>query len=392
MSTKKRQLIAELPSNALTIPSDDTESSEPPIDKRPHFYTLIEAARSGDVGGVKEILEASISAATNKKEKPKIEEEGEGEGEGGEEEEEELVYNRRKFDDDYYLRRKLRLARAAKNINAKREGMTALHYAVFYCQPQVVPLLLSHPKIKLNEKNHSGMTALHWAVFQNFEEISLQLLNAGADANIPDNGGFTPLHRAAANGNIRLVEALITTFSVPADPTTNDELLTPLILAATAGHAHVVEFLASNNADVNAKTRGGSSAIHKAACKGHVETIRTLLENAADINITDSCGRTALHWAVYYACFPIITLLLENSADPLIADSFGNLPIHIMRSPGSRVGDKKTRIQIQKIFKQFRDPNRIEFPERIVAPTDQNNAGGQNNAGSQNNAGDQSKS
>ena len=61
---------------------------------------------------------------------------------------------------------------------------------------------------------------------------------------------FTPLHRAAANGHLSVVEYLV---NQEADINAKDRYeKTPLHLASSNGHLSVVEYLVNQEADINA--------------------------------------------------------------------------------------------------------------------------------------------
>eukprot|EP00042_Codosiga_hollandica_P032160 m.201410 g.201410 ORF g.201410 m.201410 type:complete len:131 (-) comp53828_c0_seq38:252-644(-) len=54
-----------------------------------------------------------------------------------------------------------------------------------------------------------GETALHFATFQNKLDITLLLLEAGANPLLKDKSGCTPLHYAVMHGNLPACEALM---------------------------------------------------------------------------------------------------------------------------------------------------------------------------------------
>ena len=76
-------------------------------------------------------------------------------------------------------------------------------------------------------------TALHSAASGDHVAIARLLVEAGADPNARQSGGWTPLHSAAHNGNAELVALLL---AHGADPTaTNDEGTSVLAMAEEAG-------------------------------------------------------------------------------------------------------------------------------------------------------------
>ncbi len=123
-------------------------------------------------------------------------------------------------------------------------GHTALHIAATMKHPQVIELLLNrganpnlgdneedfcliylpqvrascniwklfteHPAINVNKQNHAGVSALHYmAKFNTPADVFELMLSKGADINIRDNSGKTPLDMAEAGGHLELAGYLI---------------------------------------------------------------------------------------------------------------------------------------------------------------------------------------
>lgn len=61
----------------------------------------------------------------------------------------------------------------------------------------------------INQKNIGGATALHIAARNGNLEITTTLLENGADVNIVDNEGWSPLMRASISNNPKIVEVLL---------------------------------------------------------------------------------------------------------------------------------------------------------------------------------------
>ena len=70
-----------------------------------------------------------------------------------------------------------------------------------------------------------------------------------------------------------------------------------LICAARSGQLASVELLLSRHAQVDARTKAGTTALMWAAMNGHREVVRLLLRRRADVHAKRKNGRTALHYA-----------------------------------------------------------------------------------------------
>lgn len=126
--------------------------------------------------------------------------------------------------------------------------------------------------------DHSGRTALHYAA-QSATGVA-QLLAAGAEVNVVDGEGLTPLLIAAAEGLSGVVKALA----------------------------------ASGRCDVNvALPSSRRTALHILAHKGHSDCIAQLLAAGADVTAADSEGRTAMWFAVSNNRLHVVKELLRAS-------------------------------------------------------------------------------
>ncbi len=93
----------------------------------------------------------------------------------------------------------------------------------------------------VNIKNGDGKTPLHIAVEKNYEDIVRLLLQKNADLNTKDNNGNTPLHIAVKNGNYFVVKELL---RAGADKNIkNNEGKTALDIAKELGDDEIIDLL-----------------------------------------------------------------------------------------------------------------------------------------------------
>lgn len=98
------------------------------------------------------------------------------------------------------------LDRGADINKTDLRGGTALMAAIIYENTDAVECLVSNSKIKIDQQDQHGNSALMIAVNQNNLSIIQKLLNKGADINLADFDGLTPLMFAATNGFIDVVQ------------------------------------------------------------------------------------------------------------------------------------------------------------------------------------------
>ena len=166
---------------------------------------------------------------------------------------------------------------------------------------------------EVNDGQPDGMTALHWTVYYDETQVAEILLKAGADAKAANRYGVTPLSLACTNGNSQIVELLL---EAGADPnTTLRGGETALLTAARTGKIGVVRALLSRGADVNAKERKGQTALMWAAAEGHADVVQALIDAGADFRKPLPSGFTPLMFAAREGRTPVAKVLLQAGAD-----------------------------------------------------------------------------
>ena len=92
-------------------------------------------------------------------------------------------------------------------MNARdKRGSTPLHLAASHVD---VARLLVERGAEVNVGDESGYTPLHAAAASGSAEVARLLLERGADVSARDGRGFTPLHWASALCNVRVARLLL---------------------------------------------------------------------------------------------------------------------------------------------------------------------------------------
>ena len=122
--------------------------------------------------------------------------------------------------------------------------------------------------------------------------------------------GWTPLHLAAARGDLPSASSLLAQGSTVDQRNGNGR--TALYEAAKRGQTPVVTLLLEHGANPNARVKQGYTPLLAAAEHGHADTIAVLLSNGANIRATCTCGDSALHRAVRRGHLTAAQTLLEH--------------------------------------------------------------------------------
>ena len=164
--------------------------------------------------------------------------------------------------------------------------------------------------VNAEDEDKLGETPLHDAVIRGYGEISILLIEQGADVNARDVRGLSPVHAAAWRGNLDMVALLIT---IGADINARDQDgVTPLHAAARAGRAETVALLIEKGAEVNAKNKINLTPLHAAALSGDRETVALLVEKGADVNARTKDGLTPLQKASQENHAEVVELLQRS--------------------------------------------------------------------------------
>jgi len=120
-----------------------------------------------------------------------------------------------------------------------------------------------------------------------FDQV-INLINDGGNPNAKDEYGWSLLHIAAGNNNLK-----------------------------------IIEFLLNKGADINSKNGAGISILHTTA---DAEMANLLIYRGADINAQDADGRTPLHWAANHNRKLVAELLIAKGANINLEDKIGMTP------------------------------------------------------------------
>uniref|UniRef100_A0ABD2X5A0 Uncharacterized protein n=1 Tax=Trichogramma kaykai TaxID=54128 RepID=A0ABD2X5A0_9HYME len=222
-------------------------------------------------------------------------------------------------------------------------GFTHFHAACMSGYKNVVEefITLGH---NLNCFEHvRGNSPLHLALmFEHYNLVDL-LLRSGANPNLPNKEGSTPLHFIAlrkidddlAKKFFETCDDIEQSVQVDARDVFGD---TPLHLALIAGLKNLTKLLLERDANPNIANVGGLTPLHVICQRDNDDDelaqiffqINEMKSQFVHLNALDKVGNTPLHLAIRFGNLKLFELLLRRYADPNIANKEGCTLLHII--------------------------------------------------------------
>lgn len=223
------------------------------------------------------------------------------------------------------------------------KGMGLLHVAVKNAACEALEALLSAPDLGLDidRPTSSGDTLVHTACRRGDVRVLRLVLqkmggSSGVAANALDAEGFSPLHTVTVKGSWGCSQVLL---SYGADVNSRTKSgSSPLHWACSRGHLyHVKQLLGTYGADLEAESDSGSRPLHWAASKGQLEIVTTLVGTyCAEVDSRDARGCTPLLMAALNGHCNVVELLADRYGAQLKAsmDKKGTSPLHAAAEAG----------------------------------------------------------
>ena len=294
----------------------------------------------------------------------------------------------------------------------------------------VQPLqLLYEIGVKVNSKLEQGLTGLHWACKFGALQATEFLLARGAESEVLNDDGESPLELAAGNGSPEQFQLMLERVNPPLDRQNikgetlmhlsakagnlahvmllidwgadfeiqDVQGLTPLHIAAEKGFKDIIVLLMICGANPDLKTSftafrpedlakpeikelilrlrrsinqapGNSTPVHIAVQEGNALAVG-LTASHFEIDEKNALGQTALHLAVQKGSLEIIRILLEEGSDLSAVDNEGKNPLAIACLDAQNPAIAKFLLNAGAEPNSERNPQRktriVEFLKRV---------------------------
>lgn len=207
------------------------------------------------------------------------------------------------------------------NVNAcDGEGKSLLHRAISR-QDEFSANFLIDENAQIDSVNQRKETPLHLLAAQEpsdeMTRIVQKLLIRGADANIQDVDGNTPVHKSILCKNIEVFKLLVEHHRISFE-IRNKEGLTPLALAlrCLSSNDTFSTTLVQKGCSVDATNPStGDTLLHLMAQDGNETAGIFLVANGCKVNSCNNRGETPLHLAAYHGLTVLVDTLLKKGAN-----------------------------------------------------------------------------
>ncbi|CEL11527.1 hypothetical protein ASPCAL14629 [Aspergillus calidoustus] len=214
----------------------------------------------------------------------------------------------------------------------QRSHLRPVHFATY--SPELLQVCLDRG-VDIAVRDSGGHEPLHIAALHGNAVSARLLLDAGANINAVAANGATALLMAVEDE--RRYDVLVFLLSHGADTEIADDMgRTPLISAAGLGKEETVRVLLEHGASTKREMCYGYTALFAALRDpGHPRIVQLLLKHGAEVDHRDIDGLTALRLACDWGDTEIMSILLEHGADVDAADPHGMTPLLCAASGGS---------------------------------------------------------
>lgn len=171
-------------------------------------------------------------------------------------------------------------------------GYYCLQWAALNNRVAVIAYLLDQG-CDINAADTTGQTALHWSAVRGSIPALETLLRSGADLTCADSRGYTVCHVAAQYGQTAVLYHLAMKWGADIDIVDADGR-TPLHWAAYKGFADTIRLLLVMGSRPLLTDREGCSPLHWAAIRGNAEACTVLLQGGSEDSLQspDATGAT----------------------------------------------------------------------------------------------------
>lgn len=188
----------------------------------------------------------------------------------------------------------------------------AFYYACQSGNIDLVTFLYQTNTFDVNARYWNKNTALHTACYNGHLDVVKFLLKRKADLFTATSSGSFPIHLAAKNNKVSVVEYLIKEDKRLLE-IRGPKMNTPFMMAALNEAKGVCKYLMSKKANIYTRNDTGLTPMHLAAAQGNLRMLKMLLKIGFDVNEVLN-RETPLSRSAMYNQWDCVKFLIEHSA------------------------------------------------------------------------------
>lgn len=216
------------------------------------------------------------------------------------------------------------------DVNAVDDkGRTSLIYAVKFGNAEATEKLID--KGSNIDHNCDDATPLIISIRKDHMDCFKILLHKGAKLELPQKGGWYPIHEAAQCPNIEFLKKLLHK-KVKIDVVSEVNKSSPLMCAVIYGNMENFKLLLEKGADINLLTKNGYNALHYAVTKGFFDMADILIQKGLKLDMKDANGIYLLEYCAMNNLVESIKYFLSKGTKPSIVLNGDTLLIKCIKS------------------------------------------------------------
>ena len=259
---------------------------------------------------------------------------------------------------------KAEINRGHDGTSLNQHGFDALTWAILEnANFEVLDYLIQLEGNTVDKLTHDGRTYLFWAVYKNNLKFSEQLIKMGAQVNLVDDTGHTPVTFAAVGGAINpSLYDLLKANGADLKKPHRSGAQAHLLLMPSIKQIDDVRYFLDQGLSLKAKDHQGNTAIHYAAKKGNLSIIEYLIEKDLKVKAINESNETALFFAARGARghtndLKFFKHLIDLGLDPLQRNSQDQTILHPLAARSNQV-DLITWLVEKGLEPQLKDQNK----------------------------------
>ena len=186
-------------------------------------------------------------------------------------------------------------------------------------------------RANVNDKDHKGNSALMYALANEHYNVAEELLKLGADIDVQNKRGSTPLIAAAKAGKLEQVKWLVENgINLPNGDSQGSKAIA---IALENNHKATAEYLEQEVEKANFRLAVGQKLLDAIIAKDSKSALEAI-EAGANINARTGKGFRLLGYAISYGQVEVVKAMMEHDVNPHLRDKNGKSAVMVAAGTG----------------------------------------------------------